>query len=179
MARNMASKKEKDKPINQNDGKFKPGNNANPDGRPIELTKAVQNTIVSYLEAGHFFSDACILSDVKPDTARHWMIKGGKGERPYDEFRDAVHKADASFKGVALAKIMAAIESDAKNYPAMFKLMALKFPKEWREKKDVELTGKDSGPIAITLTEIDSALDAALTVAEEDADPDHDSAGES
>jgi len=124
-----------------------------PVGRPSKYLPTFANECIEFMAQGYSLTAFAGEIGVSRETVYEW-------ERSIPEFSDAVKKARAKRVG-ALERGLLTQE----NGPSVTaRIFALKnaCPDEWREKQQVEHTGKDGGPIE---TKDVSMLEAARRIA--------------
>src|SRR5215210_1187725 len=102
-------------------------------GRPSKLTHAVQETIVTAIQAGNYATVAAACAGIDPSTYHRWLERGdpkrkAKADEPYREFRAAVDQAKAEAEVRLVTQIAVAGE---KHWGANAWLLARRFPKRW------------------------------------------------
>ena len=119
-------------------------------GRPTKLTPEVQEKIVSLVRAGNYPEVAAQAAGIDPRTYYRWMEKGEDGPAPYGQFRHAVKEAQAAAESHAVTIIRKAAIDGSWQAAAWF--LERSKAERWRRKENVELTGKDGGPVEQRIT---------------------------
>lgn len=114
-------------------------------GRPTKLTPEVQEKIVSLVRAGNYPEVAAQAAGINAATYYRWMQKGEESTKPYGEFREAVKEAQAAAESHAVTIIRKAAMDGSWQAAAWF--LERSKAERWRRKENVELTGKDGGPV--------------------------------
>ena len=130
-------------------------------GRPTDLTPEVQKKICDFLRLGNYRETAARAAGVHERTVRTWLKWGLEKKKPiYEQFLEACEKAEAEAEAMGLGVIARAAQ--AGDWKAMAWRLERKHPERWGLKRSMELSGKAGGaPIAITLSDIDKALENA------------------
>lgn len=117
-------------------------------GRPSKYTDAVGLKIVEQIRKGMPVKFAAALAGVGEQTLRDWLAKG-EAESPPDadeplvSFALLYREAEAEHAGEMLAKI----DGDAKGWQRHAWALERRFPREFAQRKLLEHTGADGGPI--------------------------------
>ena len=119
-------------------------------GRPTKLTPEVEEKIVSLVRAGNYPEVAAQAAGIDPRTYYRWMEKGENGTAPYGQFRHAVKEAQAAAESHAVTIIRKAAMDGSWQAAAWF--LERSKAERWRRKENVELTGKDGGPVEQRIT---------------------------
>jgi hypothetical protein len=114
-------------------------------GRPTKLNDEVQEKIVSLVRAGNYPEVAAQAAGVAGRTYYEWMAKGEDGREPYAQFMQAVKEAQAAAESHAVTIIRKAALDGSWQAAAWF--LERSKAERWRRKENVELTGKDGGPV--------------------------------
>jgi hypothetical protein len=114
-------------------------------GRPTKLNAEVQEKIVSLVRAGNYPEVAAQAAGVAGRTYYEWMSKGEDGREPYAQFMQAVKEAQAAAESHAVTIIRKAALDGSWQAAAWF--LERSKAERWRRKENVELTGKDGGPL--------------------------------
>lgn len=114
-------------------------------GRPTKLTPEVQEKIVSLVRAGNYPEVAAQAAGIAGRTYYEWMAKGDEGRDPYAQFQQAVKEAQAAAESHAVTIIRKAAMDGSWQAAAWF--LERSKAERWRRKENVELTGKDGGPV--------------------------------
>lgn len=130
-------------------------------GRPLKLTKEVQENIVLMLKLGNYIEAAAPFAGVTKKSIYNWMERGRreedrvnaakgrkirKAEKPFVDFLHAVEKAMAESEIRDVQVLYSAAKKDPKW--AAWRLER-KYPDRWGRKDKHEVTGKDGGPIEV------------------------------
>jgi hypothetical protein len=131
-------------------------------GRPTKLTPTVERAVCKAVRAGNYIETAAALAGINKDTLYDWLKRGAReatridaghepdaGEAPYVQFSDAVKKALAESESADLRRIERA---GADQWQAAAWRLERRFPDRWGRQR-VEVTGKDGGPLEVTLEE--------------------------
>ena len=119
-------------------------------GRPTKLNADVQKQIVDLVRAGNYPEVAAQAAGINPATYYRWMQKGEEGTKPYGEFREAVKEAQAAAEAHAVTIVRKAALDGSWQAAAWF--LERSKAERWRRKENVELTGKDGGPVEQRIT---------------------------
>lgn len=124
-------------------------------GRPTKLTDEAQERIIQALRAGNFREVAARYAGVSGAAFREWFQRGKADSRRnrasrHHAFYTAVRKAEADAEVLVVGRLMAAASHDVK---AMAFWLERKHSVRWGRpapKQEIELTGKDGGPVKVT-----------------------------
>lgn len=114
-------------------------------GRPTKLTPERHKQIVDLVRAGNYPEIAAQAAGINAATYYRWMQKGEDGTAPYGEFREAIKEAQGTAEAHAVAIIRKAALDGTWQAAAWF--LERSKAERWRRKENVELTGKDGGPV--------------------------------
>lgn len=114
-------------------------------GRPTKLNDDVREKIVSLVRAGNYPEVAAQAAGIASRTYYEWMAKGDEGRDPYAQFAQAVKEAQAAAESHAVTIIRKAAMDGSWQAAAWF--LERSKAERWRRKENVELTGKDGGPV--------------------------------
>lgn len=118
-------------------------------GNPGKLTPAVQQKIVDALRAGNYYSAAARYAGVTYSRMFAWMRKGEQQpDSMYGDFRRAVLEAEAAAEVAVVAQWR---QSIPQNWAAARDFLARRYPERWAAHQKMELTGRDGGPVVLTL----------------------------
>lgn len=119
----------------QPNGRFAPGNNANPSGRPLNLDDSVIESICKYIEEGMPIEGACYLADVPKSTLYYWLKIAVEQEQDFIyknknkmDARDAIATREES---VYLRFLDAIKKADAKHFHMLLRRLELHGKKNW------------------------------------------------
>jgi hypothetical protein len=120
------------------------------EGRPVTLTKDIQDKIVAALNVGNYLETAAAFAGVHKDSVFSWMKKGREpnAKQIYTDFLSAVEKAQAFSEMRDLQVLDKA--GQAGTWQASAWRLERKFPKRWGRTDKHEHTGKDGGPITFS-----------------------------
>jgi transposase len=96
--------------------------------RAIKLTPEVQEKILLHLRVGAYMETAAACAGIAKDTLYAWLKKGARGEKPYAEFAEKVHKAVAESESRDLATVLKASQ---KNWTAAAWRLERRFPERY------------------------------------------------
>jgi transposase len=116
--------------------------------RPTKLTTEAHRKIVGLVRAGNYRETACAAAGVTPKTLRNWLAraaKGGKSNEAYVQFALELDEAEATAELIDNNKIT--IAADAGDWRAAAWRLSRRSPERWGERKRLEHTGADGGPI--------------------------------
>ncbi len=136
-------------------------------GRPTKLTKQVAEKIEAAIRAGNYAEAAARSAGIDPSTYYRWMERGEstkREDRPYREFREAIKKAEGEAEVHAVALVRKAMPD---NWQAAMTYLERRYPDRWRRREAVELSGPDSEPVQIEVTDAllgDEARKAAASL---------------
>lgn len=119
-------------------------------GRPTKLTPEVQEKIVSLVRAGNYPEVAAQAAGVGRSTYYDWMRWADEKGKPYSDFSEAVKEAQAAAESHAVTIIRKAAMDGSWQAAAWF--LERSKAERWRRKENVELTGKDGGPVEQRIT---------------------------
>lgn len=124
-----------------------------------KYSKEIQDTIVDYIRAGNYMETAAAAAGISKDTLYNWLRRGARykaGEEDYNiekyqkyaEFKDKVEQAQAEAE---IRDVMIISKAAQESWQAAAWRLERKFPDKWgkKEKSNVELTGKDGGPVEL------------------------------
>jgi len=114
-------------------------------GRPTKLNADVQEKIVNLVRAGNYPEVAAQAASIPRSTFYDWMRWGDEGKKPYSDFSDAIKEAQAAAESHAVTIIRKAALDGSWQAAAWF--LERSKAERWRRKENVELTGKDGGPL--------------------------------
>ena len=134
-------------------------------GRTPKLTPEVQKLIVDAVAAGNYLHHAAQYAGIHIATLERWKQVGAREKVGiYHDFFEAVKKAE----GQAIARNVAIIsKAAATSWQAAAWLLERKYFADWGRKERLEHTGKDGGPVAVSL--VDLVKSAAAESAEKGA----------
>jgi hypothetical protein len=121
-------------------------------GRPTKLTPELQKAICDAIQGGCYVETACLASGIDESTYYRWLEKGGQGQQPYRDFRDAVKKAEAHCEKLAVGTVLrVAFDPENPNWQAAMTYLERRHPERWgrRDRLRAELTGKNAGPVQV------------------------------
>ncbi len=116
-------------------------------GRKTKLTPELQQRFIKALRAGNWIDTCCDYVNIHVDTYYDWMRRaeqGGKANRAYSEFSEAVREARAAVEIESVARIRLA--GSKGNLKADIFFLERSYPERWGRKR-LELTGKDGTPL--------------------------------
>ena len=130
-------------------------------GRPTKLNKTRQNAICDAFSIGCTLEMAAIYAGLSVDTIKTWNAEGEKqqGRRTAgDELTADEHKYADFFLAITDAKLQAGIRwqqvvDNASNRDPSWALRMLqyRFPNDYRDNRNVEVTGSGGGPMRIVI----------------------------
>lgn len=120
-------------------------------GRPTKLTPEVHKRIVDMVRAGNYPEIAAQAAGINSATYYRWMQKAEDGTSPYCEFREAVKEAQAAAESHAVTTIRKAAMDGTWQAAAWY--LERSKPERWRRRENVEVTGKDGGPVQQEIVE--------------------------
>ena len=126
----------------------------NPMGRPSKLTPTSHKRVVEAIRRGGYRAVAAEYAGIGEATLYRWLADGAKQDvGPYRELWEAVKKAEAAAE---LGDISIIKKAARKNWQAAAWLLERKHPERWGkvDRTKLELTGKDGGPVAVTLADL-------------------------
>lgn len=116
-----------------------------PGGRPTKLTAVTQQAIVQALRAGNYLETAAAYAGVSKQSIYTWIKRGQKGEPKYQEFLDAIEKAQADSETRDVAIIAKAAETQ---WQASAWRLERKFPERWGRREHVTVAA-DNLPVLV------------------------------
>jgi transposase len=117
-------------------------------GRKTKLTPKAQELICSLIASGNYASVAASAAGISEQTFYSWMERGRNKEKKFLEFLEAIKKAESDAETYRVGRIVAA---SAEHWTAAAWWLERKFPDRWGRKERHEHTGKDGGPVKLTL----------------------------
>lgn len=120
-------------------------------GRPTKLTPEVHKRIVDMVRAGNYPEVAAQAAGIPPRTYYDWMARGDEGREPYSQFSQGVKEAQAAAESHAVTTIRKAAMDGTWQAAAWF--LERSKPERWRRRENVEVTGKDGGPVQQEIVE--------------------------
>jgi len=118
-------------------------------GRPCMLTPEIQESVIKAVAAGCYLKHAAMYAGVSYDSVNLWA-KRGKRESSgiFFDFYQSLKKAE----GNAIVRNVGIIENAAnKTWQAAAWWLERRYPDDFALKMRQELTGKDGGPISMTV----------------------------
>ena len=120
-------------------------------GRPLKLTKELQDRVCSYLRAGNYIETACKAAGIVKETLYRWLKRAAAGDgEPFEGFREAVEaaQAQAEVRGVALVS-----KAGQEDWRAAAWMLERKFPKRWGtiQRHEIGLSDEDKQETAATI----------------------------
>lgn len=134
-------------------------------GRPSDYAPAYCGVVIRLGQEGYSKTEIAEALDVHRDTLYEW-------EKQHPEFSDALSRAMFASQAWWEAQARAGIRAPTASFNAgLFgKVMAARFPAEWRESKDVNLGGQKEGvPVVVDSTN-KAPIDLALLLLNADAE---------
>lgn len=104
-------------------------------GRPTKQTDETRDAIIAALQKGYPRSAAAAAGGIAYSTMREW-------EKAFPEFSEALEKAEGAAKSDLVDKVAA-----AKSWQAAAWLLERRWPTEFAQRKALEMSGPDGGPI--------------------------------
>ncbi len=104
-------------------------------GRPTKRTDEARDLIIAALKKGYPRSSAAAAGGIAYSTLREW-------EKAFPEFSEALEKAEGAAKSDLVDKVAA-----AKSWQAAAWLLERRWPTEFAQRKSLEMSGPDGGPI--------------------------------
>jgi len=101
-------------------------------GRPSKLTPEIRQRVKELLELGMNYNDVCLSIGITKETFSQWRKK-------FSDFSDLVESANAKVKEIALKSIRV---GEIRDWRAGAWRLERRFPEEYREKKEIEITEK-------------------------------------
>jgi len=140
-------------------------------GRHSKLTPAVQDRIVSAIQAGNYLEVAAQYAGIDQSTLHRWIQKADdpNADPRYDEFRKAVENARAAAEVRNVTLIQQAANDGTWQAAAWY----LERTSWQRWGRRTMVSGEDGGPVKVEVSAKDSlreTLEAMLARSESDAD---------
>jgi transposase len=107
-----------------------------PIGRPTKLTDEIRDTIVAAIRDGNYSETAAAAAGIGKTTFYLWMVKGETLGGKYEQFREAVHAAEADAEAQALTVLLKAMPED---WRAAAWYLERKFQDRWGRKDRLDL----------------------------------------
>lgn len=123
------------KQLKENQKKFcsiKCSNEAKNSGRKTKLNDEMKQDIRKKLELGLSYKNVCQAVCISEQTFNHWR-------KTNSEFSELVDRANAKVKEISLASIR---RGEIRDWRAAAWRLERRFPEEYKEKKEVELSKK-------------------------------------
>lgn len=127
-------------------------------------------TIVDYVAKGHFLTSACRAVGISDATVRYWLKKGSPvtvvvdGEQlevypdnAYGRFKIDYDKASFVAENRAVEAVTKSFDDD---WRAPMEFLARRFPADWSQKHQVEVTVAEDERVAVARQELFDKLDA-------------------
>lgn len=109
-------------------------------GRPTKLTADMAAAVVESISIGNYISVAAHLNGLSSQTVFGWLKRGSKEKKGiYRDFLDAVKQAQARVEQRLILRID---EASKKDWKASAWRLEHMFPKRYRDKRHLEITGK-------------------------------------
>lgn len=120
-------------------------------GRKTKLTPERQERICALIRAGHYKKVAAIQAGIDESKFYEWMRQGVPGHkkyrRVYEEFREAVQKAEADSEIILLNEVL-------KGGPRMaLEVLSRRFNQRWGSREERTIKGDSDNPVAIKADE--------------------------
>jgi len=116
-----------------------------PNGRPTKLTPTLSKKLCAIIAGGNFFETACKLCRIVPKTGYNWLKKGENSTSGiYHDFWMDVMEADAMAEVSDLERIRAGEEG----WQGSAWIRERRSRERWG-RPQLEVTGKDGGPIVL------------------------------
>lgn len=116
-------------------------------GRPTELNTKTRKAITTALRKGLTRAAASEIAGITDRTFRSWMDRGRAGEHPFEDFAQAVEKAEAQVEE-EMTQVLLDAGKKGEWRAAAFWLERRR--KDYRPQSRNEITGADGGPVEIT-----------------------------
>lgn len=153
-------------------------------GRPVKLTKKIQDEVVKLLKTGNYIETVSAYVGISKTTFYDWLKRGArekdrvernpkarirKDEKPFVDFSNAVQKAMAHAE---IRDVTLIAKASEEYWQASAWRLERKFPDRWgrKEQQKIEHTGKDGGAIETSHTEridLSNLTDEELTQLEQ------------
>jgi len=118
----------KDEKKKKSNGRIK----GNKNGRPSKFTAEVKQRVKELVELGMNYKDVCQSIGITEETFSQWRKK-------FPEFSELVEAANAKVKEISLKSIRV---GEMRDWRAGAWRLERRFPEEYREKKEIEITEK-------------------------------------
>lgn len=113
-----------------------------------KFTQETVDTIIAAVQGGNYYTTAAHLAGISVNTLYRWIKKGENGEKPFDEFYEAIQEAEAIAESSLVHVVSAAAKTD---YKAGLELLSRRFPERWSTRQRHELTGDNGGPVELVV----------------------------
>jgi hypothetical protein len=130
--------------------------------RPTSLTPAVQATICTALEKGHYRKTAAALAGIALRTLYNWEERGETGEEPYESFLHAMQKAEAIAEDAALTRIIEAqpaVPGEGGRGADLWQKDAWRMERRWPSRWGGRVRATVTDELAAVLKRIEAKLD--------------------
>lgn len=147
-----------------------------PKGRPSGYQPEFCEKVIALGKEGASKADIADALDISLRTLYNWT-------ELHPDFMQAMEKAEVKAEVWWAAQGKKALWTPGFNTAAWSRAMAARFPKTWRENKNVEVSGKEGGPIEIQQTvsvdqlsmrALDALEEALVIISDGDEDEDED-----
>ena len=115
-------------------------------GRRTKLTPDTQDNVVKALRAGNSRRDSALYAGISEQTFYSWMSRGREGEALYEEFLEAVEKAEAH----SVVRNVAIIQRAAdETWQAAAWWLERKRPDEWGRRQRYDIGTSEAQPMEV------------------------------
>lgn len=115
-------------------------------GRRTKLTPDTQENVIKALRAGNSRRDSALYAGISEQTFYSWMARGREGEALYEEFLEAVEKAEAHSVVRNVAIIQRAAEE---TWQAAAWWLERKRPDEWGRRQRYDIGTSEAQPMEV------------------------------
>lgn len=137
--------------------------------RPTKLTAKITEAVCDAIREGLSIEGACSHAGIARSTFHDWVSRGEDGEAEFSDFADQTARARAEVEERLLGSIEWAagkrmrrralgtgsdfetFEEEERDWRAAAWLLERKFPEAYGNKQTLEHTGKDGGPIGVSV----------------------------
>jgi hypothetical protein len=117
--------------------------------RPSKLTPEITAILAEAIRAGGTREAAAARAGIGPSTLYDWLKRGDTGDERYQEFSEAIKKAEADLEAKALGLIL---DAAGKSWQAAAWLLERRFPDRWGRRLPEDIAPPDAagrGPVIL------------------------------
>lgn len=125
-------------------------------GRPTLFTKKNTDSIISYIENGNSYTDACFLSGVSEAIFYEWKRRGNEAlqkgiKNEFSQFLEKVKQAKRKYKAWLIQNVNKHAELDGK---LSLDVLSRKYPEEYGRKDYYNIKANIKGKIGVTMDDL-------------------------